>query len=125
MPYQLSWWVKDRVIVEKFWGDFTDEDVSMWEQEILPMLEQTSSPKVHLLLEIADVHSLPSIGAIRQMSIPSHPKIGWVVVYGLRKNYVRALLLFTVLLFNMHYKIVDNQHQALAFLAELDALIPK
>jgi hypothetical protein len=125
MPYQISWFIEDKVIAEKFWGDFNDTELAKWEQEICDMLEQTTSPIIHLLLDPAEVKALPSIKAIRHLLIPYHPRIGWVIVYGIRRNYVRALLLFTIFLFKMRYKIVESQNQAVAFLGELDALIPK
>jgi hypothetical protein len=121
MSYQTSWLIQDKVVIEKFWGDFSDNDVQSWEQEMITLLEQSPASKVHFLLELAEVRDMPSIGSIRQMTVTHHPKLGWVVIHGLRHRYVRALLLFTLLLFNLHYKIVEDEDEALEFLQTLDA----
>ncbi|MFN8371750.1 MAG: hypothetical protein U0694_02590 [Anaerolineae bacterium] len=122
MPYHVQWLAQDRVIFERIWGVFDDNEAQISDHAIVELLDQSSASVIHLLVDISEVNACLSIKAVHQLMTPRHAKMGWLIVYGANKPFVRALLMLAIVVFNLRYRVLKDKTQALEFLAGLDAL---
>lgn len=92
MPYQIEWYVPNRVLMIRCWGEYANEDVSVMSQEVLKH-SRTAPQPVHLLVDARELTRLPSSYAtlIKELNtFNREPSLGWSVLVtdqGLNRLY--------------------------------------
>ncbi len=122
MPYQLSWYQPDRIVLMELTGLLATTEVQ-------PLITaagdyvQNGKPLVHFLLDttqLQKIESVPEILKVVQHN-PPHPNMGWMLVIGAMNPLVRFFLDFAGMLMRARYRRFDTREQALKFLADMDS----
>lgn len=85
MTHTVSWLIEDSVILERFDGNVTRDDLEISQETVLQMLDQSSAPTIHALVDIRGMEkALLTAGQIMKIgpltSALRHSKTGHVVV---------------------------------------------
>lgn len=94
MPNKDNWYIKGHVVSAKIWGEQTLKELIESNTAMINYLEDTSRPKVHAIINDEHLVSIP-LGMFemrKSLTYLDHPKLGWVVMLGDKKNLVNNLL---------------------------------
>lgn len=120
MPFETSWYVPDQIIIVRAIGDVTHSDITMLDQTLMDMLEDTDSEQVHGIIDSTLLKSDPGFQAYARMQFAKHPRCGWVVEFGL----TNALLKFAAVIANhvlkLRYRQVSSLNDALEYIKAVD-----
>jgi hypothetical protein len=58
MPYNVSWYVENRVVLNRVWGEYTLEEMRTGNEIILPWMNASSMP-VHLVVDVREIGHFP------------------------------------------------------------------
>jgi hypothetical protein len=79
-----SWYIEGRVIRLKLTDVVQENQLSALDKMMTSFLRNGTNPQVHLILDISELNSLPSITALNKMSFLRHHRHGWWVIVGKR-----------------------------------------
>jgi len=125
MPFEIGWSIENRVIYERVYGDLDFESTVAVAEQGSRLLGEGVTP-VHMVIEMTDLKSFPTnVSKIHTVTqFMRSPSLGWVVIIGSGSlatffiNVIRQIIKFPV----VHQPSLD---QALAFLREQDATLPR
>jgi len=126
MPYKQSWYIKGHIVSASIWGDQTLDELEASNADLLDLLEEFDHPTVHVIIDDENLNSIPvSLLKMRQtLTYGSHPKLGWVVMTGTKKNTVSEFLMgMLAKLFRARYIRVKTFDDALKYLRKVDPSI--
>lgn len=127
MPVSVSWYLEDRVIREVFTGDITLKDIEAASTQTAAMLDSTDTSLVHLLQDYSGVSSFPrSVNDMNRMVEPlyTHDRLGRVMAYGLSDSAMQFTATMLGQLFQIRYRVMDTEADALDWLQEMDSTLP-
>jgi hypothetical protein len=124
MPFELSWYQPERVVLLKTEGVLTPEDV----EGIVAGTGQSlidSTALVHFLVDTRNLQRIENIPAALKavQSGPTHPHMGWMIVVGRMNPMVKFVLDFVGLLTKSRYRRFDTMPEGLSFLKEIDGTL--
>jgi hypothetical protein len=122
MPYQLSWLVEGRIILNKSWGTLTKEEIPRYDQEMLNLLDAGTAPLVHCISDITELENMPGVTAMTQFTFVKHPCMGWQLAYG-GKLAMTLIGNLASQIFRMRFRSFRNREEALAFLQQVDSTL--
>lgn len=121
MPVDVTWLQDNKVILIRFSGDVTVEDVGTANRQASPMIK-VGTPLVHEIVDLSRLSSFPrNIQEMKQaIEFTEHDgQLGWTVVVATSK-LLRFLSNMLVHLFHGRFAFVGTMKEALEFLAERD-----
>ncbi|MFN8451322.1 MAG: hypothetical protein U0521_22755 [Anaerolineae bacterium] len=127
MPVDVSWFLDKRVLMCRFQGNVTIEELRDLAQTGIDSLETCSYPVMHSLYDAAALTSLPiNLQSIAHAaSRPyAHPKMGWIAIYNAHVPILAFAADMILRLFRVRYRIVNTQADALDFLNAIDPDLP-
>ncbi len=129
MPIEMSWYVQDRVILLKFIGDITVEDMQEISANYIDMVDTAEGDwLIHALHDADQMESLPraikdTVNNARDAF--KHPRSGWTVAYNIRKPVLKLFGNMATGMLRVRYRIFNTRAEALAFLQETDQTLPE
>jgi hypothetical protein len=123
MPYQIEWYVRAKVILNTNTGSITNSEGKQSDGEMIAMIESSTSEHVHVIVDIEQLEHLPSMPTILNLQWPKHPKLGWIVLVGIKRASMRTITMIAATLFRQKYHVADSLHDAMAFLRSLDSTL--
>ena len=124
MPYKISWYQPDRVVLMKVEGLLTTAEVQALIAEAGTYVAE-GTPLVHFLVDtrgLQKIESVPEALKVVQGN-PPHPNMGWMLVVGKMNPLVKFFLDFVGLLTRSRYRRFDTMPELLAFLKEIDGSV--
>jgi hypothetical protein len=115
MPFEVSWYLGDRIILVKATGAIKDVEVEELDKKVTEFIDSSQSPRVHFIYDGTLQTKTPSTRALLNFKSPKHPKFGWGV-----NPIVRFATTVVVHATNAHYRMLPTLADAEAFLAEVD-----
>jgi hypothetical protein len=79
---------------------------------------------MHQLADARELESMPGLAALSKITYVKHPKMGWQVSFGLRKPLVKMVINIMSQVFKVRSRDFDTLEEALAFLQEVDSMLP-
>ncbi len=68
MPFDINWFVENRIIFAKAVSTMTIEELSVASNKVIKMIEERDAPLVHILSDESDLDSFPiSVKALREV----------------------------------------------------------
>lgn len=124
MPFEVSWYQPERVVLLKADGVLTPDDV----RGIVAQTGATligSTELVHFLVDTRTLQKIENISAALKavQSGPVDPHMGWMIVVGKTNPMVKFAMDFVGLLTKSRYRRFDTMTEALTFLQEIDETI--
>jgi hypothetical protein len=126
MSIQISWLVENRIIYWLHTGDGTISNTKEADIEVIKLLEASSAPLVHIILDLQELKEMPSLAdSIRaKYDFPKHPKNDWNIFVGMKDPLQKMIVSFMGNVFKMHSRLLENNIEALDFLQSIDSTLP-
>lgn len=123
MPITISWYIPQRVYLNRFTGELTSEDLAAYCEKIAADMD-ASDKVVHHVLDITALEKAPArlmdIKRIVQQ-VFGHDRIGWVCYVGDLDNPMMMFFARTVsTMFRLRYKHFETLEAAMQYLAQID-----
>jgi hypothetical protein len=126
MPYQVSWYVDQRVVYFNAYGSATVEDIQKMNMETQNYV-RAGQPLVHVLVDLSGLDKFPTNMAGMRQSLQQmdHERMGWVVVCGAGNALLRfvASLITQFVIPNVRLRMFDTVQQGIEFLRERDSTL--
>jgi hypothetical protein len=126
MPYQTGWSVENRLIVTRYTGIITVEDIRGQIDETHALMEQ-GTPMIHSIIDLSNIEKWPPLSVVnefRAMDIESvRERIGWSIIVANSVVLKFGSALFAPV-FNLRQRIFSTLDEALDFLQEHDPILP-
>ena len=121
MPYKVSWYQPDRIILSEFDGILTIDEVRAYVQQCYEMID-SGQPLVHSIIDVRGlkkIESVPdSLKAVQ--TTPTHPNSGWTIVVGSLNPLVTFVVDFMGMITKSRYRRFDSVPEAIDFMKERD-----
>lgn len=120
MPCEFRWYIPNRVLYQRMYGEITLEELRGFNVESLQYVEQGQAP-VHTLVDMREVTKYPM--NLREISSQllndPGPKLGWVMVIT-NNPVLRFLASVVVQVAKVRTGVFPSIDEALAFVAKRD-----
>jgi hypothetical protein len=125
MPYSVAWYVEKQVVYARYLGDLTTQEFREYLEVVeRDYLDHGETPLVHILVDIAQSTSLPTLEQLTaSVRRNIHPKSGWMLVTGVTNPASRWIGEFVSRLFKFRYRSFNTLPEAVAFLKEKEPTI--
>lgn len=120
MPVFVRWYIPDRVIFVEDVGDVVSEEVLSADKVVCAMMDESSYPVVHVLMNSMAQTSDSALSAYRSIKSPKHPKAGWCIEYAPRGMGFRIIGFIVANIFHIAFRQVDTYEHAITMLLKLD-----
>jgi hypothetical protein len=125
MPYNISWYIPDRVIHEEFYGTVNLEEVEQIQHIFAAYLDLGKAP-VHVLVDMTRLEEYPkSVSQLKSaMVMMNNQNLGWVVI--INQNPVLKFLtsvMTQLTVSNVRFRLFDTLEDGLEFLKERDSTL--
>ena len=125
MPIHFQWLVQEKILLGQFIGDINTEDIAQSDHDANTLLDQATSERVHFILDMSAQTAMPPIRDLTpDNSFFKHPRVGWVVGFGISNKVVYFAGLIVSQFFGMQMRMVKNFDEALHFLQGIDTNLP-
>ncbi len=124
MPIKSTWMVKGHVIFAVSWGEVTPEEFAATEVPMQFFLNQAEADFLHLIVDHTLLEGLPRFQEMIQRSWGKHPRLGWVIFYGLDSSVLTFKSSVTAQLLKVRLRFVDTLADATTFLQQADNTLP-
>lgn len=83
MPIELSWLIPDRILLSRWTGDISTEDVRVLVEELGIALDAAAVP-IHTVIDLSEARHMPTETAslYLQSRLPAHPCRGLIGIVG-------------------------------------------
>lgn len=83
MSIELSWLIPDKILLSRWSGHVSTDDMRLLIEELSIILSGSGTP-IHTLIDLSDVHSIsPDVVAVYAGSqVPLHPRRGRIAIAG-------------------------------------------
>src|SRR5689334_6077200 len=126
MPYQDSWYIENRVAIQRLYGTVTLEDAEAARNGLAKLLEE-GTPLVHVMVDVADVEKFPTnlVGLRRMTPNIDNPNMGWLVIYGAGNPLLRFMVstLSQLVLPGLRFRMFSTSDECLMFLQGQDSTL--
>jgi len=122
MGYQVSWIVEQRLLRVEMEGTIDMDQLSTMQKEMFRYLDEGQAP-VHVLADITNVTSYPSVFNLAKAASVRYEKAGWALIVG--SNATVQFVASTLMnLLGVRFRLVSTVDEAQAFLRKQDETIP-
>jgi hypothetical protein len=126
MPIEFSWFLEGRVVYIRLGGTPDLETMLSVDQELVNYLDRGTAPTVHCIINNCWTERLPAAPKIMvtDFKSPRHPRIGWMMVYGMQDGTARQAASVTSQVMRVRHKMVESLDDALVTLNRIDTTLP-
>jgi len=125
MPYDVKWLIEDYVILERFWGVFTADEVAAADACVITLIEHSPQATVHAIIDDTQIIQMPPITALGKIKSAQHPKLGWSIIFGNKRQGLHFVTLLANNILRFQLRFAPTCDSALNKLYELDPNIPQ
>lgn len=122
MPYTLSWYVEDAVIIIKVTDSFPMTEICNAVEEVNLLIQQSDRESVHILADLTDISQTPKsvrLIASEVKKLYDNTRIGWTIAYGIKNSVVNMVASIVTQILSHQY-ITTSEEEAIAFLENKD-----
>jgi len=124
MPAQLSWCLENRVLLMTNHGEVTDQNLFDLDQTIIDYMNSCTVPLVHTIIDHRKGLNSPSAKGLTRLHWPKHPKVGWMIMIGMKNPFQRFVVAVSTSFFKTRVRLVNTMDEALNFLNDVDSTLP-
>jgi hypothetical protein len=123
VPHQTSWYIQDQILFTRLHGDITLEEIEEFSLENSAMIKDSPAPIVNTFFVLEEITDYPknivSLARVVNREEFRQPKLGWVVIVGIKNAFLRFLVSSTNQLLGHRLRMFDTQEEATAFLEHI------
>lgn len=124
MPAQLSWYLENRVLLMTNQGEVTDQELFDLDPEIIAYLNDCTAPLVHTIIDHRKGINSPSAKGLTHLQWPKHPKVGWMIMVGMKNPFQRFIVAVATSFFKTRMRMFSTMEEGLVFLNHVDSTLP-
>lgn len=121
MPAHISWYQDERIVLARFEGDQSIEDITQVNTTITEMIK-TGKPRVHMIVDTSKMGSIPlklsQLAAVN--AYLREPNLGTIVTIGMDNVLIRFLASMVSQIAHIELKTVSTMDEAVDVLKRLD-----
>ncbi len=119
MPIEFSWLIPNRVILQRFYGDVTLDDIRESDR-VMPTFMDEGVPLIHTLMDATEITSHPNLKEIHSTaSMKIYEGEGWRVLVG-APGIARFIGSVVFQLMGQRYRMFDTLDEGVRFICEHD-----
>lgn len=125
MPFKQTWYIHDHIVKVELNGKITAGDIAESFVVSRTFLDESQADRVHFIHDWNGIEHFPTnpyeIRRTLGRPVNEQPeKLGWVVIYGAKKELLRFIGDLTFQLFQIQSHMTDTMASALEFLQQQD-----
>ena len=122
MPIDISWYVPQRVISMRSYGDITIDDTIAANHQLITLFD-SGIPLIHTLVDQTELKHFPiSLNdLLDSLSVLAHPELGWTVVYGKPNKLADFIGGMIARMARVRYRKFNSKMAAINFLVDQDS----
>ncbi|MBE2270608.1 MAG: hypothetical protein IAE80_20390 [Anaerolinea sp.] len=124
MPIKSTWLVKGHIIFAVSWGEVTPDEFAATEAPMQQFLNNAEADFLHVVVDHSLLESLPRFQQMIQRAWGTHPRLGWVIFYGVQSSVLAFQSSMTAQLLKVRLRFVDTLADALTYLQQADNTLP-
>ena len=124
MPAQLSWYLENRVLLMTNHGEVTDQDLFDLDQTIIDYMNSCTAPLIHTIIDHRKGINSPSAKGLTRLHWPKHPKVGWMIMIGMKNPLQRFVVAVATSFFKTRVRLFNSIDEGLIFLNDVDSTLP-
>lgn len=124
MSYGNIWLVEGHLVLVKAWGAWDVAQLHAFDEHSYAILETVTRPMVHVVFEMSEITSLPSLTTMRDFRSRQHPKAGWSLYVGIPNTVLRFALSATAQISKNRARFLKTVPEALEFIEDVDSTLP-
>ena len=124
MPFEISWYREDSIILVKINKEERTSTLSDDAARIRALVEASTQSTVHIMMDLTDAQGgSPNVkGNARELaSAFKHPRVGWAVTYGNNSPLIKFLTQMITQILGVRSHIVNTETEAITFLEAYDS----
>lgn len=125
MTARIAWYTPDRVLLIRFQGDVTTDELMQINRQITGYLDSADAQLVHLIIDQRDIGSVPGnvMSLTRTMTFIQHPRLGWVLRFGDIHPIIRFMAAVVMQAASVRFRNFHTLEEALNFLSYVDVTL--
>ena len=129
MPISHRWFLENRIVLFKFSGIVTFEEVVDSLEISAQIVNESEVDRVHFLHDWTDLDRFPTnILQIRKETnapIRDLHKLGWLVIYGAENRLLRYISQTVLQVFKIRFRMFTQAEDAISYLRKMDPTLPE
>lgn len=126
MGITLDWLIEEKVIFGHYFDVIASDELSNAMDDIVDMIEGSSAPLVHTLIDNTKLDDYPkNIRVLRDSTrqLLAHPRYGWLVVYGQNDKLTQFFVQVATSMFKVRFRMFKTRGEAIEFLQYVDTTL--
>ncbi len=121
MPYELKWYVDNRIIYARVWGKTTSDEMQDFGALMLSLVE-SGTPPIYYIFDGTGIQQMPVnfTQAKDALKFARHEAMGGIIAIGRSNPLVQTLSAVMTRIFRVNYRQLPTFDDAIAFLKEHD-----
>lgn len=122
MGFSAEWYIPDKILYARNWGETTPEDIRIQVSTLDQMITESASSSIYVILDLTQVTKALSLKDFPKAfgSYKTNPKYGWMLMVGQKDPLVRFASNVATTLFKAKQRTFNNVTEALEFLKAVD-----
>lgn len=106
-------------------GHMTKENLIAFDHDVCEQLNASHQPRVHVIINMSEIESIPSLTETRNTRFLFHPRLGYSIrIGGMTHPVIRCIITLTVAAAQVSYKDAASLLEACDFLCQVDSSLP-
>lgn len=126
MPFKVAWYVENRVILTRYTGVITVEDIHLQMSQTKELIHQ-GTPLIHSIIDLSQIEKWPPLNVVNEFRSTDisdlRTKMGWSIIVANNVILKFGTALFTPI-FKLRQRVFSTVDEALAFLQQEDSTLP-
>jgi hypothetical protein len=127
VPYQLSWYRENQVVLAAVSGNFSLEELQAYSNDLTTQYLDLATAPIHIISDAREMGTFPTqaLPTIRSSeSWLRHPNLGWAILVGKHGNPILGFILALVTkVVKLKYKLAPTPEAALSMLCNIDPVL--
>lgn len=125
MSGKIRWVIPEKVIEVTFPSEIDLDYLRTLDTSVNKEFDDSNNDCVHVLIDASALTKDASITEWTSISVPNHPRRGWVVEYETPNRVITYVGKIVARVFRMKFKHTETRADAVAFLHSMDATLPE
>lgn len=126
MPFKVAWYVENRVILTRYTGVITVDDIHLQMNQTKELIHQ-GTPLIHSIIDLSQIEKWPPLNVVNEFRSTDiselRTKMGWSIIVANNVILKFGTALFTPI-FKLRQRVFSTLDEALAFLQQEDSTLP-
>ena len=122
MGFSAEWYLPDKILYARNWGDTTPESVRLQVDTLDQMLTDSAAGSIYVILDLTQVTKALNLKDFPKAfgSYKTNPKYGWMLMVGQKDPLVRFASGVATTLFKAKQRTFNSLPEAIEFLRTVD-----